>query len=185
MGALPLFGDRRSAGGSAGERLVALHHAKKGAGRVRAGQALRGSSEFHAWGNSNLYSQHVLIRFSLVRDPALARPLRPLLQHVGVGRCALCAGYSSRMREGDGMSWKRMNGRQRSRYLIGEAILRHVLGDTMASEHEAEVNTIREVLCLRLGGDEQRHVMISTGWMVEGSFEDEVMGSCGFRFARR
>lgn len=32
-----------------------VHHARKGAGRVRAGQALRGSSEFHAWGDSNLY----------------------------------------------------------------------------------------------------------------------------------
>jgi hypothetical protein len=31
------------------------HHAKKGAGAMRAGQALRGSSEFHAWGDSNLY----------------------------------------------------------------------------------------------------------------------------------
>jgi hypothetical protein len=35
--------------------VVVVHHAKKGAGRVRAGQALRGSSEFHAWGDSNLY----------------------------------------------------------------------------------------------------------------------------------
>jgi RecA-family ATPase len=32
-----------------------VHHAKKGAGAARAGQALRGSSEFHAWGDSNLY----------------------------------------------------------------------------------------------------------------------------------
>jgi RecA-family ATPase len=32
-----------------------VHHAKKGAGKSRAGQALRGSSEFHAWGDSNLY----------------------------------------------------------------------------------------------------------------------------------
>ncbi len=32
-----------------------VHHAKKGGGRARAGQALRGSSEFHAWGDSNLY----------------------------------------------------------------------------------------------------------------------------------
>src|SRR3978361_1921856 len=31
------------------------HHARKGAGAIRAGQALRGSSEFHAWGDSNLY----------------------------------------------------------------------------------------------------------------------------------
>ena len=35
--------------------VVLVHHAKKGAGAIRAGQALRGSSEFHAWGNSNLY----------------------------------------------------------------------------------------------------------------------------------
>jgi len=28
---------------------------EKSAGRMRAGQALRGSSEFHAWGDSNLY----------------------------------------------------------------------------------------------------------------------------------
>jgi len=32
-----------------------VHHAKKGASKHRAGQALRGSSEFHAWGDSNLY----------------------------------------------------------------------------------------------------------------------------------
>jgi AAA domain len=35
--------------------IVVVHHAKKGAGRIRGGQALRGSSEFHAWGDSNLY----------------------------------------------------------------------------------------------------------------------------------
>ena len=35
--------------------VVVVHHAKKGGGRGRAGQALRGSSEFHAWGDSNLY----------------------------------------------------------------------------------------------------------------------------------
>jgi hypothetical protein len=32
-----------------------VHHAKKGASAMRAGQALRGSSELHAWGDSNLY----------------------------------------------------------------------------------------------------------------------------------
>jgi len=35
--------------------VVLVHHARKGAGNVRAGQALRGSSELHAWGDSNLY----------------------------------------------------------------------------------------------------------------------------------
>jgi hypothetical protein len=32
-----------------------VHHAKKSSERVRPGQGLRGSSEFHAWGDSNLY----------------------------------------------------------------------------------------------------------------------------------
>lgn len=35
--------------------VLLVHHARKGGARVRAGQALRGSSEFHAWGDSNLY----------------------------------------------------------------------------------------------------------------------------------
>jgi hypothetical protein len=35
--------------------VLLVHHARKSAGRARAGQALRGSSEFHAWGDSNLY----------------------------------------------------------------------------------------------------------------------------------
>jgi hypothetical protein len=35
--------------------VLLVHHARKGAGHVRAGQALRGSSELHAWGDSNLY----------------------------------------------------------------------------------------------------------------------------------
>jgi hypothetical protein len=35
--------------------VAVVHHAKKGGGHVRAGQALRGSSEFHAWGDSMLY----------------------------------------------------------------------------------------------------------------------------------
>lgn len=35
--------------------VVLVHHARKGASHIRAGQALRGSSELHAWGDSNLY----------------------------------------------------------------------------------------------------------------------------------
>jgi hypothetical protein len=36
-----------------------VHHARKGGASVRAGQALRGSSELHAWGDSNLYLRRV------------------------------------------------------------------------------------------------------------------------------
>jgi len=35
--------------------VLLVHHARKGAGAARAGQALRGSSEMHAWGDSLLY----------------------------------------------------------------------------------------------------------------------------------
>jgi len=38
-----------------GVAVAVVHHAKKGGSGIRAGQALRGSSEFHAWGDSNLY----------------------------------------------------------------------------------------------------------------------------------
>ena len=38
-----------------GTAVLVVHHARKGAAAIRAGQALRGSSEFHAWGDSNLY----------------------------------------------------------------------------------------------------------------------------------
>ena len=40
-----------------GTAVTLVHHSKKAAGNMRAGQALRGSSEFHAWGDSNLYLQ--------------------------------------------------------------------------------------------------------------------------------
>lgn len=43
--------------------VAVVHHARKDAGRARPGQALRGSSEFHAWGDSNLYLRR--------RDPLL------------------------------------------------------------------------------------------------------------------
>jgi len=39
--------------------VIVVHHARKGAHAVRAGQALRGSSEFHAWGDSNLYLRRI------------------------------------------------------------------------------------------------------------------------------
>lgn len=35
--------------------ITLVHHAKKGGRNLRGGQALRGSSEFHAWGDSNIY----------------------------------------------------------------------------------------------------------------------------------
>ena len=44
---------RRRRGSTA---VVVVHHAKKGANRLRDGQALRGTSEFHAWGATAMIS---------------------------------------------------------------------------------------------------------------------------------
>ncbi len=51
----PLLGYLRNLQRALHLAVIVVHHAKKGGGRGRAGQELRGSSEFHAWGDSNLY----------------------------------------------------------------------------------------------------------------------------------
>jgi hypothetical protein len=54
---------------------LVVHHAKKSSGRIRAGQALRGSSEFHAWGDSNLYLRRSLNTLTLtIEHRAAASP---------------------------------------------------------------------------------------------------------------
>jgi len=45
--------------------ILVVHHAKKAAQHLRAGQALRGSSDFHAWGDSNLYLRRERERLTL------------------------------------------------------------------------------------------------------------------------
>src|SRR5215472_1492292 len=51
----PLLGFLRSLQRDHRTAVALVHHARKGAGHERGGQALRGSSELHAWGDSNLY----------------------------------------------------------------------------------------------------------------------------------
>jgi hypothetical protein len=51
----PLLGFLRSLQRELHTAVALVHHARKGAGHERGGQALRGSSELHAWGDSNLY----------------------------------------------------------------------------------------------------------------------------------
>ena len=50
----PLLAYLRELQRTLGCAVALIHHARKG-GHARAGQALRGSSELHAWGDSNLY----------------------------------------------------------------------------------------------------------------------------------
>jgi hypothetical protein len=51
----PILGYLRSLQRTHHTGVALVHHARKGAAHERGGQALRGSSEFHAWGDSNLY----------------------------------------------------------------------------------------------------------------------------------
>jgi len=55
-----------------------VHHARKGADKARAGQALRGSSEFHAWGDSNLYLRRRSERLVLTIEHRAAAALADL-----------------------------------------------------------------------------------------------------------
>ena len=67
--------------------VVLVHHARKGAGTMRGGQALRGSSELHAWGDSNLYLRRTEDRLLLSIEhraaPSSQRPLPLALRSVG------------------------------------------------------------------------------------------------------
>ena len=60
-----------------GTAVLVVHHARKGGG-VRAGQALRGSSEFHAWGDSNLYLRRDGEDLSLLVEHRAAPSPKPL-----------------------------------------------------------------------------------------------------------
>jgi hypothetical protein len=51
----PLLASLRTLQRRFGCAVAVVHHARKSAHKTRAGQSLRGSSEFHAWGDSNLY----------------------------------------------------------------------------------------------------------------------------------
>lgn len=70
--------------------VLLVHHAKKSAARVRAGQALRGSSEFHAWGDSNLYLRRTLTgALTLTIEHRAAASLPPLALELSARGTAL------------------------------------------------------------------------------------------------
>jgi hypothetical protein len=58
--------------------VLVVHHAKKGGARLRAGQALRGSSEFHAWGDSNLYLRRTENQITLSVEHRAAPAMPPV-----------------------------------------------------------------------------------------------------------
>jgi len=72
--------------------VVVVHHARKAAHHLRAGQALRGSSEFHAWGDSNLYLRRKSDQLSLTIEhrAAAGRSDLPLVLQGTQDQLALC-----------------------------------------------------------------------------------------------
>jgi hypothetical protein len=58
--------------------VLLVHHAKKGGGRIRAGQALRGTSELHAWGDSNLYLRRLGQELTLTVEHRAAPSMPPV-----------------------------------------------------------------------------------------------------------
>lgn len=58
--------------------VLLVHHAKKDAGSLRPGQALRGSSELHGWGDSNLYLRRQREQLTLTVEHRAAASLEPI-----------------------------------------------------------------------------------------------------------
>jgi hypothetical protein len=71
--------------------VLLVHHARKSAAAVRAGQALRGSSEFHAWGDSNLYLRrtHEALTLTIEQRAAPSPPPLTLELHTNADALAL------------------------------------------------------------------------------------------------
>ena len=61
----PLLARLRELQRRRGLAVLLVHHARKGAAHARPGQALRGSSEFHAWSDSSLYLRRSTDRLTL------------------------------------------------------------------------------------------------------------------------
>jgi hypothetical protein len=89
--------------------VIIVHHAKKGGASVRAGQALRGSSEFHAWGDSNLYLRRQAEDLTLTVEHRAASSMPPVSLELAqrgdalalevAGRCAPAAPAPSSLDE--------------------------------------------------------------------------------------
>lgn len=70
--------------------VLLVHHARKG-GHARAGQALRGSSELHAWGDSNLYLRRSSERLTMMIEHRAAASAGPLELRLRAGPDAALA----------------------------------------------------------------------------------------------
>jgi len=73
--------------------ILVVHHARKGAGHIRSGQALRGSSELHAWGDSNLFLRRSDQQLMLDVEHRAAQAPDPIRLHLRTDGDALCLAH--------------------------------------------------------------------------------------------
>jgi hypothetical protein len=76
--------------------VVLVHHARKGGAKMRAGQALRGSSEFHAWGDSNLYLRRQGDQLTLSVEHRAAAAINTVSLHLATAGDAVALTASDR-----------------------------------------------------------------------------------------
>jgi len=76
----PLLGYLRELQREFATAVLLVHHARKGSGNDRPGQALRGSSDLHGWGDSNLYlrRKHQGLSLTVEQRAAASRAHVPL-----------------------------------------------------------------------------------------------------------
>jgi len=80
--------------------VVLVHHARKGGAKMRAGQALRGSSEFHAWGDSNLYLRRHGDQLALSVEHRAAASIAAVSLHLAIdGDAVALAAIDRRLAE--------------------------------------------------------------------------------------
>src|SRR4030095_12340039 len=80
----PLLADLRELQRRHHVAVVLVHHARKGGAKMRAGQALRGSSEFHAWGDSNLYLRRQGDQLTLSVEHRAAASITAVQVHLAI-----------------------------------------------------------------------------------------------------
>lgn len=85
-----ILGDLRRLQRRHGVAIALVHHARKNGNGMRPGQALRGSSDFHAWGDVNLYlrrKEDIAILIVEHRSAASPKPLSIELSAGPKGEC--------------------------------------------------------------------------------------------------
>src|ERR1700758_4800944 len=86
--------------------VLVVHHARKDANATRPGQALRGSSELHGWGDSNLYMRRrgPQLTLSTEHRAAASQDHIPLQLTQAGSALALCVASDSTITEPDSAS---------------------------------------------------------------------------------